>query len=177
MGTASRASCVVSREMGAWDARAFTERITATNDALTTRDARRPTTLWDFDPGLGGDPPAEPPSEPAPEPVPEPTPEPWDPPDAEGGAPGDEDPTPIEHPDEADGPAIEEIPIYEWRTAQDARVCPICGPLDGTRWEGQDGPRPPAHLGCRCARVLVAVETRTIARCAPLGGGGAIRRW
>ncbi len=139
--------------------------------------------LWDFDPGLGGDPAPEPAPAPEPEPAPEPTPEPWDPPDpldgtdAEGGTPGDEDPTPIEHPDEDDVPAVEEIPIYEWRTAQDARVCPICGPLDGTRWEGEDGPRPPAHLGCRCARVLVAVETRTIARRAPLGGTGAIRRW
>jgi len=123
--------------------------------------------LWDFDPGSGGDPAPQPGSEPepAPEPIPEPTPDPWDPPNAEGGRPGEEDPTPIEHPDEEDGPAVEEIPIYEWRTAQDARVCPT------------DGPRPPAHLGCRCARVLVAVETRTIARRAPLGGGGAIRRW
>ena len=157
--------------MGAWDTRAFIDRTAATNDALTTHDSRLTTSLWDFDPGLGGEP------APEPEPISEPTPDPWDPPDAEGGRPGDEDPTPIRHPDEDDGPAVEEIPIEEWRTAQDARVCPICGPLDGTRWEGDDGPRPPAHLGCRCARVLVAVETRTIARRAPLGGGGAIRRW
>lgn len=40
-----------------------------------------------------------------------------------------------------------------WRTEKDAKVCPICRPLDGTdqfRWE-QDFPfGPPAHPRCRC---------------------------
>lgn len=40
-----------------------------------------------------------------------------------------------------------------WRTEQDAKVCPICRPLDGAdqyRWE-QDFPAgPPAHPRCRC---------------------------
>jgi hypothetical protein len=52
--------------------------------------------------------------------------------------------------------------------------------LRAARWHplgGRGRPAPPAHLGCRCARVLVAVETRTIARRAPLGGTGARRRW
>lgn len=40
-----------------------------------------------------------------------------------------------------------------WRTAADAKVCPICGPLDGlTRvvWERFIGQGPPAHPNCRC---------------------------
>ena len=43
--------------------------------------------------------------------------------------------------------------VPTWRTARDARVCPVCGPLDGTaeaEWgeEFRDGP--PAHPNCRC---------------------------
>lgn len=43
----------------------------------------------------------------------------------------------------------------EWRTAVDERVCPVCGPLHGTRasfdetFEG-DLAMPPAHPRCRC---------------------------
>ena len=60
-------------------------------------------------------------------------------------------------------PPVEEIAvaIYAWVTQADGRVCPLCGPLDGLRWEGDDGPWPPLHVGCRCERRLVAVEWRT----------------
>jgi SPP1 gp7 family putative phage head morphogenesis protein len=42
---------------------------------------------------------------------------------------------------------------YEWQTARDDRVCPVCGPLHGRRvGKGQtfDGLFPPAHVNCRC---------------------------
>lgn len=48
----------------------------------------------------------------------------------------------------------------EWRTAADERVCPVCGPLDGTRAPttgsgfGTVG-YPPAHPRCRCWIVPV----------------------
>ena len=141
---------------------------------------------WDLDPGSGGGEPVgdEPGGPEGGEPLP---PEPWDPPEPEGGEPSapegpdaPEGTVPIGRPGEGEeepgGAGTEEVRIYEWRTARDARVCPICGPLDGGRWEGDDGPFPPAHDGCRCARVLVAVETRTVRR-APLGEYGARRRW
>jgi hypothetical protein len=67
---------------------------------------------------------------------------------------------PVEPPAE---PPVEElaVAIYAWVTQADGRVCPLCGPLDGLRWEGDDGPWPPLHVGCRCERRLVAVEWRT----------------
>lgn len=40
-----------------------------------------------------------------------------------------------------------------WRTEQDAKVCPICRPLDGEdqfRWELDFPDGPPAHPRCRC---------------------------
>lgn len=50
----------------------------------------------------------------------------------------------------------------EWLTAEDERVCPICGPLDGqTAPLGRSYPggydRPPAHPNCRCTEVLVGL--------------------
>jgi hypothetical protein len=45
-----------------------------------------------------------------------------------------------------------------WYTAEDDRVCPICGPNHGKRrGDGWDFP-PPAHPRCRCAIVLELVE-------------------
>ena len=47
----------------------------------------------------------------------------------------------------------------EWRTARDEFVCPICGPLHGTRVAlGETfagGLLPPAHPGCRCWTAAV----------------------
>ena len=48
--------------------------------------------------------------------------------------------------------------VERWLTAEDERVCQICGPLDHTTEEtwGQVVPGgPPAHTLCRC---LIAVE-------------------
>jgi SPP1 gp7 family putative phage head morphogenesis protein len=48
----------------------------------------------------------------------------------------------------------------EWRTANDERVCPICGPLHGdqvgiNRGFGSGISNPPAHPRCRCWIVAV----------------------
>lgn len=77
--------------------------------------------------------------------------------DPPGFFPGDD------HPDATapDPPRTITVFIYQWRTAGDDRVCPTCGPLDGATFENGDGPHPPAHVGCRCQRVLVATEQRT----------------
>jgi SPP1 gp7 family putative phage head morphogenesis protein len=51
--------------------------------------------------------------------------------------------------------------VLEWSTAEDAKVCPICAPLDGDRvplgakFEPGGYPHPPAHPACRCTTVLV----------------------
>lgn len=117
---------------------------------------------FDLDPGSGGGTPPDPgDSYPAPEggsppeeeaPPEQPLPEGGDPPeqepyDPEPQAPEGGDPLPEET------PTWTEVVIEEWVTARDARVCPICGPLDGQQWPRGEGPYPPAHMGCRCARV------------------------
>jgi SPP1 gp7 family putative phage head morphogenesis protein len=50
----------------------------------------------------------------------------------------------------------------EWMTAEDERVCPICGPLDGqTTTLNASYPggfdTPPAHPNCRCTEALVGL--------------------
>lgn len=45
-----------------------------------------------------------------------------------------------------------------WRTAEDERVCPECGPLDRHAWPSDEGPRPPLHDRCRCAREFAFTE-------------------
>lgn len=47
---------------------------------------------------------------------------------------------------------------YEWLTARDERVCPVCWGLDGTRYESGEAwfNLPPAHQNCRCDVVPVA---------------------
>ena len=53
---------------------------------------------------------------------------------------------------------------WEWRTAADERVCPICGPLAGKRRKLNGEPfsvgidAPPAHPRCRCWVVPVIAE-------------------
>lgn len=49
----------------------------------------------------------------------------------------------------------------QWITHRDERVCPECGPLEGERWEAGDGPYPPLHTNCRCARAVAFTEWRT----------------
>lgn len=101
-----------------------------------------PTLLDDLDPGTGG-------GEPTPPPLPE-----------EPAYPGPN----AGPPDAQPQPTTETITVYEWRTRDGA--CSVCAPLDGTRWEGNDGPHPPAHGNCRCNRVAVGSYERSI------GSGG-----
>ena len=49
-----------------------------------------------------------------------------------------------------------------WRTAEDERVCPECGPLDGIAWPIDEGPQPPLHNHCRCVRETAFVEWVTV---------------
>ncbi len=44
---------------------------------------------------------------------------------------------------------------YEWLTARDERVCPVCRGLDGTIYRLNDSTRPPAHVNCRCTTIPV----------------------
>ena len=49
--------------------------------------------------------------------------------------------------------------VMIWETANDERVCPVCGALHGTRedeWGGRSGP--PAHPRCRCGVRLERVN-------------------
>jgi len=48
-----------------------------------------------------------------------------------------------------------------WATAVDERVCPECAPFDGLAWPEGDGPVPPLHPSCRCARVYAFTEWRS----------------
>lgn len=52
---------------------------------------------------------------------------------------------------------------YEILTAKDERVCPICGPLDGTVYDFSDknAKRPPFHPRCRCT-VIPALINREL---------------
>lgn len=63
----------------------------------------------------------------------------------------------------ADG-ALDPGTKREWLTAEDERVCPICGPLNGTPAAldgsyqlntGATVDHPPAHPACRCTEALV----------------------
>lgn len=42
------------------------------------------------------------------------------------------------------------IQTFEWRTAFDERVCPICTARTGKRYSLHTGELPPAHVKCRC---------------------------
>lgn len=145
-----------------------------------------PDTMWDFDPGLGGgeEPPPDEESsgetrmpgeeEPASGDAPDdyeggpPLPEAPDPPDAEGGPPGQEAPP---------EPETYSVTIWEWETANDARVCPVCGPLHGQQFEGDGGPWPPLHGGCRCSRYPVGEATYSKMPLDFDSEAGATRRW
>jgi Phage Mu protein F like protein len=54
--------------------------------------------------------------------------------------------------------------VVEWATAEDAKVCELCDPLDGDqvplggKFEG-GYPHPPRHPACRCTTVLVRPAT------------------
>ena len=90
--------------------------------------------------------------------------EPPEPPEPGWPDPGDRPAGPVESlpgEEEAEPPVVIEVAVYVWVTQADGRVCPTCGPLDGSHWEDDDGPFPPLHAGCRCERRLLAVEYRT----------------
>lgn len=44
---------------------------------------------------------------------------------------------------------------YEWLTAEDERVCPICADLDHTVYSFHNKKQPPAHPNCRCTVIPV----------------------
>lgn len=44
---------------------------------------------------------------------------------------------------------------YQWQTAQDEMVCPICGPRAGNEYALNGNIQPPAHPRCRCWGVPV----------------------
>jgi len=50
--------------------------------------------------------------------------------------------------------------VQRWLTAEDERVCPICGPLDHMTedaWLAEFPTGPPAHVNCRCVTVVELV--------------------
>lgn len=68
---------------------------------------------------------------------------------------------PVEPPATAP-PEPETIVVWtRWRTAEDERVCPECGPLDGLAWPQDEGPQPPLHDRCRCGREFAFTERMT----------------
>jgi SPP1 gp7 family putative phage head morphogenesis protein len=58
---------------------------------------------------------------------------------------------------EANADIIEGV---EWVSVLDSRTTPICRARDGKRYPPGEGPRPPAHIGCRSTTtaVLIGVE-------------------
>lgn len=56
------------------------------------------------------------------------------------------------------------IEVYKWYTAEDERVCALCGPLHGTEFRIGEGPKgshfpgPPRHPRCRCVTLGVIKE-------------------
>ena len=62
---------------------------------------------------------------------------------------------------EVDASTVYPVLWTRWLTEEDERVCPECGPLDGTVWEDGGGPSPPLHVGCRCRRAPAFTEWRT----------------
>ena len=47
---------------------------------------------------------------------------------------------------------------YQWLTAHDERVCPICAPKDGKRYPLNALERPPIHPQCRCSIVPILAD-------------------
>lgn len=62
---------------------------------------------------------------------------------------------------EVDAETVYPVVWTRWATAEDERVCPECGPLDGAVWEADDGPASPLHVNCRCQRLYAFTEWRT----------------
>jgi SPP1 gp7 family putative phage head morphogenesis protein len=47
------------------------------------------------------------------------------------------------------------VKALQWKTSQDERVCPVCGPLADTELAMDAEDVPPAHPRCRCWIVPV----------------------
>ncbi len=62
---------------------------------------------------------------------------------------------------EVDASTVYPVVWTRWATREDERVCPECGPLDGLAWPADEGPSPPLHNNCRCARQFAFVELST----------------
>tara|TARA_R100001143_G_scaffold62940_1_gene67667 strand:+ start:2386 stop:3240 length:855 start_codon:yes stop_codon:yes gene_type:complete len=50
----------------------------------------------------------------------------------------------------------------QWVATLDDRTCPICGSLDGQVFDIKEGPRPPAHIRCRCTIVYITKSFREL---------------
>lgn len=52
---------------------------------------------------------------------------------------------------------------YQWQTAMDERVCPLCGPLHGQVFDKQDlSHLPPVHPNCRCWIVPIVLSAKDL---------------
>lgn len=60
------------------------------------------------------------------------------------------------------------VVAYEWLTARDERVCPICAPRDGKRYTLDTWERPPIHPQCRCTLVPILRDGVQVESTAPL---------
>lgn len=49
-----------------------------------------------------------------------------------------------------------------WVATLDAATCPVCGALDGRVFKVGEGPSPPAHPNCRCARMPIIPGLRAL---------------
>ena len=49
-----------------------------------------------------------------------------------------------------------------WVSTLDADTCPVCGALDGRIFPVGQGPQPPAHPNCRCARMPIIPGLRAL---------------
>lgn len=47
------------------------------------------------------------------------------------------------------------VKAIQWHATLDGRTCPICGGRDGNTYPLESGPRPPAHISCRCTILTV----------------------
>jgi SPP1 gp7 family putative phage head morphogenesis protein len=64
----------------------------------------------------------------------------------------------------ADGSADpSSLEVLQWKTMEDAKVCPFCAQLDGTQWASDDPslltPPDDSHSNCRCRLDIVTGET------------------
>lgn len=54
------------------------------------------------------------------------------------------------------------ISKVQWVATLDTRTCVICQGLDGKTFPAEEGPRPPAHINCRCTSIPVVKSWREL---------------